>query len=83
MVVVTVELKSAISPTRDKQFGVLHISNSGLRSPFIGTNQNERFSYNVTLLVNGRETATGRVLDFNRNRPVWDLVRAAMKAVKL
>jgi hypothetical protein len=84
MLVVTVFLDSAISPTRDKELARMHISNIGAGDP-------GRWNYDVkTLRGRSKEELDKRVMNRQgtvENVPsddhhVWHLVAEALKAVE-
>jgi hypothetical protein len=72
---VTVELISAIDPSRDRLLGVMEITNDGRGSKTVG-------DYDVkTRGPAGRVAALGRVLRHRRQAdPIWNLVRKACVA---
>lgn len=82
MIRVTVELVSAIHPSRSRVLGVAIIGNDGSTS--IATD-GERGAYNVTLSKWAPNTSQiwkrGRVDDFDRvKRGAWDLLYLALRA---
>lgn len=77
MIRVTVELISAVDPSRNRQLGVLEIVNDG-------TGTAEVCDYDATLRAEYTPPAGRRcrVLGFRRQRQsVWSLVGAALKAM--
>lgn len=77
MIVVTADLKSAISPSRDENLCRVEIGNDG-------TGTDSRGNYTVRLYArgNGRLIRTARIENWPRNdRPAWRLIAAAMEAL--
>ena len=77
MIVITVELKSAISRTRDRVLGVLTIANDGTGGATTG-------NYRATLAgVRGRVIDTCVVRGFPRKKLLaWDLIYRALRATR-
>ena len=77
MIVVTVELKSAISHTRDRVLGVLTIANDGTGDARVG-------HYVAELKdARGRVLDTCRIRAFPRMRLLaWDLIYRALRATR-
>lgn len=78
MIEVTMELRSAVSSSRDRNLCRLEIANDG-------TGTATRGNYNVRLYArnNGRLIRTARVESWPRNaRPAWCLLAAAMEALQ-
>ena len=77
MIVVTVELKSAISRTRDRVLGVMTIANDGTGGATIG-------HYCATLAgVRGRVLDSCVVRGFPRKKLLaWDLIYRALRATR-
>ena len=75
MIRVTVELISAVDPSRDRPLGVMEIANDGRGSKTV-------CDYEVKVRgPAGRVAAVGRVLRYRRQRdPIWNLVRKACVA---
>lgn len=76
MIRITVELISAVHPSRSKLLGVMHIANTG-------TGTAARSDYTCGLVDRtGRTYQTGQVLGHPRKAvSMWRLVCAALKAV--
>jgi hypothetical protein len=72
MIVVTVELKSAISSSRDKLLGTLLITNDG-------TGSETRGNYDVLFRgAKGGSGKSGKVSEYPRNDvAIWNLIRQA------
>lgn len=78
MIRITVELVSAIHPSRSKILGVAEIANDGTGDSSVG-------NYTVRLSKRGRAISQtwreGRVLNFPRGRlGAWDLLYQALRA---
>jgi hypothetical protein len=75
VIVVTVELKSGIHPSRDKKLGQLVICNDGTGGQTIG-NYDARFTGPT-----GRAGKRGRIERYPRQAlAVWNLIRRACEA---
>lgn len=72
MIVVTVELRSAIHPSRDRRLGTLEIVNDG-------SGGKARRNYDATFRgPTGRPGKLGRVVGYPTERvAVWNLIRRA------
>ena len=77
MIVVEMQLCSAISSSRDRQLCKVKIVNDGTST------KASRGNYDVTLYgCDGRRIRTARVENYPRNaKPAWRLLQAAMEAL--